>query len=426
MPSDLTKIDRLLLVISLLGIIILLVFFFYTPHEVWHREPIAILKTSSTAKRRLSNSLTWTTIKESGQIFLKDTVYIPPKTTATAIFKDNSSLHLEPNTMIQFDEVTEKSLDLVLLKGVAKIEEAVAAPKKSPIKTEDEIPERFWKIPIISYSVKLPKTISKLIKSESQLSNQKEDFINNTQKEYKSIRKTLDSIKDQNEKTLRVIPERKILNIEVKPMEQQIAQKSPPPLLYETQIKKMEKMPLLTDSKKLITTIPLIEPLEIPSHLIKEHLEFSEKLHNYSKRPFNFIRIEPLQLDSRYYEFTNIVEFLLKPIHPISKITLKEKKTNCFEIIWTPIPLKGVSYYLEISRDKNFRFVRSFGLSNHFISLKLNDNSTQYLWRVRAVMEDNSLVSELNSFNIIRSNINIEKSKKEKNTLPEWEVCSKN
>lgn len=67
------------------------------------------------------------------------------------------------------------------------------------------------------------------------------------------------------------------------------------------------------------------------------------------------------------------------------------------QMSWTPVPIGGVSYTLEVSKDSRFRKMLPHKTGSNRLLVQFDDEATFY-WRVRGTKEDDETLSEALSF----------------------------
>ena len=79
--------------------------------------PIGQLQTEGWVKRRHAGTLQWEQISASDTVYLRDTIYTPFNTQATIQLKDKRVLELEPDSLVQLDDINKGQLQIALLYG---------------------------------------------------------------------------------------------------------------------------------------------------------------------------------------------------------------------------------------------------------------------------------------------------------------------
>lgn len=118
-----TKVDQLLMVISFLLFSLSAYQLSYYSGESTLQEgavEIADITTSGTIRRRHARTLHWGSVTEMGKVYLGDIVYTPKETGAEVTWGENERLELEPETMVQFDEITLNRISITLIEGKVK------------------------------------------------------------------------------------------------------------------------------------------------------------------------------------------------------------------------------------------------------------------------------------------------------------------
>ena len=367
MPST----DKRLLTLALLGLCILGIWYYKGSSRIWPTPPIATLFTEGEIKRRGARSLEWEDIHGETKIYLRDTVFTPERTRSEVVFPNGTVFRLEPNSMVQFDEVTLNNVDLVLLEGNVVLK-SVPSAEKVPEKQEDSIFFNLGKpkpepTPLSAQWVKPKITVRSQVKANP-----------------------------------------------LRPQAPQVAHRA-----AERAAKVMETG--VTPTYSLDRPVSFMQPLEQVDPLVNVQNHASRRLRGYQSA----LRLQPLkgiEVDLSDLQLNEMGHYNIVPKIPADGAAVSQQ-SPCFLIAWSPIPLPGMSYYLEISRDPQFRYVRSYGTETNFIHLLLNDEADAYHWRVRAVRGSDSLVSTLNRFYVPRAIAANGTAKKLTNFFPTWEVC---
>ncbi|MEQ1843878.1 MAG: hypothetical protein ABL994_26025, partial [Verrucomicrobiales bacterium] len=67
---------------------------------------------------------------------------------------------------------------------------------------------------------------------------------------------------------------------------------------------------------------------------------------------------------------------------------------------WSPVPLDGVSYTLEVSKDSRFRRNLPYKTKTNKLLVQFDDEATFY-WRVRGAKGNDETISEALSFTMV-------------------------
>ena len=198
-------------------------------------------------------------------------------------------------------------------------------------------------------------------------------------------------------------------------------QQALPPVMAQRST--LSNLPLSITSRSTFVNTSSTELFDDPEPMIGLNDNLTAKDMVYKNRMMTLIPLEPLSLNYAALQLTELSEFIVVPVYPRPQTTISQAG-ECIPIIWSPVPLPRVGYYLEISRDNKFRYVKSYGSDTNQLALKLNDSAQDYYWRVRAVLGDESLLSALTSFHVNKdTSKNRTFNEKDKSQLPEWEVC---
>jgi hypothetical protein len=288
--------DRVILLIAIIFFCVTGYFLFFETTEGRLKKGMTVLGKISTrgvVRRRHAGSLYWSNISGEATLYLRDTVYTPMDTTAEVIFNGNQKLELEPDSMVQFDEITVDKIQIVLKEGKEKLVE-LGKPQSIRLKTvtaKQETPIR-----ILPY----PKTLGMRALGV----------------EVDALEKVLQSLTAD----LKVILERKI-------------------------------------------ALASVVEVRIP---------------------------EAPQLTADLYELR-----LISPNAETYDITANP----WIKMSWEPLPLKGVSYQLEMARNPYFSKPLHFVTKDNRISVPL-DQAGHYYWRVRGIKGTQQVLSRVFYFEV--------------------------
>ncbi len=115
--------DQIALVGAIVSLGVVAYLLFFAPSLNWIRNGTKVgnIEVKGVARRRHSESLTWSDIKGNEQVYMKDVIYVPKDTTATLILDNKKKVIVPPDTMFQVDQSTMEDLEIIL-------KEAPAAP----------------------------------------------------------------------------------------------------------------------------------------------------------------------------------------------------------------------------------------------------------------------------------------------------------
>lgn len=284
--------DRALLVLAL-------VLFIFSAHGLYFSQkptgldPSAIelgnLVSNGKIKRRHAKSLHWQTVSGENKVFLRDIVYTPKDSTAEFRWGNGHVLNLEPDSMVQFDEVTLDKIEIQLIEGKVKSHPNI---KARMIVQKKEAPMRLLPYPKSDkFKVGIPKF--ELLKGE------------------------LDALDVRLEK------------------------------IASATLLPFETLKTIKEEKKSLT-------------------DYTAKILAPNKEKFSLARNKWIQLK------------------------------------WQKIPLQGITYTLEISREPSFgRFV-SHQTEENTLSIQFEDAGIYY-WRVKVIEAGKTLVSKVATFSMVTS-----------------------
>ncbi len=129
---NLGKSDRLILVVASLFALLISHRLFFKVYEIPPGDnalELGNIHTEGTVRRRHGKSLAWGDVSGTSTLYLRDILITPKEIGATVTWGNGQSLLIEPNTMVQFDEVSNDKIQIVLYEG--KVKQA----QKSPTQT---------------------------------------------------------------------------------------------------------------------------------------------------------------------------------------------------------------------------------------------------------------------------------------------------
>ncbi len=157
-----------------------------------------------------------------------------------------------------------------------------------------------------------------------------------------------------------------------------------------------------------LKTIPV--PLALPVHkanlsnLLPELSAFELRLSELKERTFSSI-YEAAQLQKAFPMLPN--QFSLEKIsdYEIRLVEPQPERYNLrafrwMKMSWSPVPLEGVSYTLEVSKDSRFRRNLPYKTKTNKLLVQFDDEATFY-WRVRGMKGNDETISEALSFTMV-------------------------
>lgn len=130
---------------------------------------IGTLKTEGSIRRRHARTLHWGNVAHSGNVYVGDIIYTPKDTTAVVSWGKNETLGLEPDSMVQFDEITLDSVSIVLMEGKVKQSPAGAKKQRIVVSVKEKEPDVFRVMPYPQTS-----TIERIFFEFASLENDKQ------------------------------------------------------------------------------------------------------------------------------------------------------------------------------------------------------------------------------------------------------------
>lgn len=109
------NVDRTLLLGALFGAFLSLYFLFKpADFSTVSLQFVGEIQSDGVIQRRPSRSLSWQKMNGGGSVYLRDYVYVPKDTKAKVVFENNTFLDLEPDSLIQFDEILQDQIQISL------------------------------------------------------------------------------------------------------------------------------------------------------------------------------------------------------------------------------------------------------------------------------------------------------------------------
>lgn len=261
---------------------------------------LGTLKSSGVVRRRHARTLHWANVAKEGSVYLGDIIYTPKNTTAEVSWGKNEKIELEPDSMVQFDEVTLNRVSILLMEG--KIKQHGTKTNAISVKKVEEV------FRVMPY----PKT--------SQL--------------------TLDG----------------------------------------DNLADLEKQKTELDEK--------LKPLLANKLTLEE-----------------YAKVTPLPEEKK-----KLSDFTLTLTSPKQE-KFDLGKNSWMTMAWHAIPIKGIVYQLELSREKDFGRVVSHKTNSNELGIQFEDPGTYY-WRVKAFSGREEIQSDINQFTLIDKRRNITEDKK--------------
>ena len=116
------KNDRWVLLLAFICLFVSSYFLFFHQSSIQIADgaiPIGTLRTDGTVRVRHAKNLYWGNVNSDSTVYLRDIIYTPKDTTAEFVWNDKR-LVLEPESMVQFDEVSMDRMEIVLMEGKVK------------------------------------------------------------------------------------------------------------------------------------------------------------------------------------------------------------------------------------------------------------------------------------------------------------------
>jgi len=199
--SDYSKTDAFLLLVGMLCTLLFSFLIFgptQTHFDASGLSVIGSLETPTGVKRRHARALAWEEVRKTIPIYTKDLVYTPPQSSAEVKLGDDKILVLEPDSLVEFEAITQESFDIVLLQGSGTIKSG-SNEKAIPLKLKVVAPMEFKSDKVLSlpqfyvdvetwskaqseyftrsYSLPLLTPLAEVKKIEDQLNLNLTDFI---------------------------------------------------------------------------------------------------------------------------------------------------------------------------------------------------------------------------------------------------------
>jgi hypothetical protein len=135
----------------------------------------------------------------------------------------------------------------------------------------------------------------------------------------------------------------------------------------------------------------LPDPLSL--ELLFEDLEGRMKTQMDQPRQ-QLTQVQPPRLE---FELDSLADFQVRLLKPTDKGIYNLRRDNWFTMSWSAVPLGNVKYVLEIARNPEFRKKLPFTADTNRLQVQLQ-NPGAYYWRVRAILKDQVLTSEIRTF----------------------------
>lgn len=157
---------------------------------------------------------------------------------------------------------------------------------------------------------------------------------------------------------------------------------------------------------KTNNTVPMALPVHKAnlSNLLPELSAFELRLSELKARTFSSI-YEAAQLAKAFPMLPN--QFALEKIsdYEIRLVEPQPERYNLrafrwMKMSWSPVPLEGVSYVLEVSKDSRFRRNLPYKTKTNKLLVQFDDEATFY-WRVRGTKGNDETISEALSFTMV-------------------------
>ena len=105
--------DKLILLIATLLALWVSYQLFYKTYDLEPGEnaiELGRIETNGIIRRRHAKSLAWGDVEGTSKLYLRDIIITPKRVGATVFWGNDQSLYIEPDTMLQFDEVTNDQI----------------------------------------------------------------------------------------------------------------------------------------------------------------------------------------------------------------------------------------------------------------------------------------------------------------------------
>lgn len=156
----------------------------------------------------------------------------------------------------------------------------------------------------------------------------------------------------------------------------------------EITLENFRLLPLKSPSGKMNPLLDDIKPLEL------RHNELTSRMYDQVFRDLNLGRVD--RIDKLKLELGNLGDYELNLVAPVEgRYNLRANRW--VKMAWTPIPLEGVNFRLEVSKDPKFRKSLPYKTNNNRLQVQFDEEATYY-WRVKATHKGNELVSKLANF----------------------------
>lgn len=145
-----------------------------------------------------------------------------------------------------------------------------------------------------------------------------------------------------------------------------------------------------------------LDPLPDPEGLA---LRLNELTQRWLRRPERLDLLDVGPAPYGQYPLDKLAYFRLFLVTPV-ELTLKFKTYTWYDTVWTPIPIDGVSFTIEVSKDSKFERFLSYNSRRSRLAIQL-DQGGIYYWRVRATLREEYAKSPSAKFTLSRHGMDL-------------------
>lgn len=153
-----------------------------------------------------------------------------------------------------------------------------------------------------------------------------------------------------------------------------------------------------------------VVPLALPAHranlsnLLAEITPYELRLSELKSRTFSAIYEGPtlakaFPMARHDFSLDKISDYEIRLIYP-QPDRFNLRANRWMKMSWSPVPLPGVAYTLEVSKDSRFRKMLPHQTKTNRLLVQFDDEATFY-WRVRGAKDDDETISEALSFTMV-------------------------
>lgn len=129
---------------------------------------VGLIESQGLFRRRHAGTLGWAQLKGQAELYLRDIVYTAPGTVAVVKMQDGRVVQLPPDSLIQFDEMTVRNLEVVLKDQIAEKKQRLTF-QLIPLPVSTQLPD-------VVTSRELESTMGKLLAKRREIAGQQTEI----------------------------------------------------------------------------------------------------------------------------------------------------------------------------------------------------------------------------------------------------------